>query len=188
MLTDDYLKTAVSVLQSRSITLAPGLTDSEVEMAEAIHGFRFPPDLRALLQHALPVGKSFPNWRLPDSPFIHGMLAWPADGICFDIEHDAFWMSEWGERPPGLADAQLIARRAVRSAPFLAPVYGHRYIPASPCRAGNPIFSVYQTDIIYYGLDLMSYFEAEFGIPNPAPLPDAPREIAFWSALERLNG
>lgn len=188
MLTYDYLKAVVSVLKSRKVALAPGLTDSEVVRAETTHGFRFPPDLRALLQHAQPMGERFPDWRKPESECICGILAWPADSICFDVEHNAFWLPEWGERPARLADAQAIARRAVRLAPFLVPVFAHRFIPATPLRAGNPIFSVYQTDIIYYGTDIMSYLDAEFGVPNPGPLPEEPREIAFWSALERLNG
>ncbi len=188
MLTDAYLDAVVAVLRSRSIALAPGLADAEVHLAETLHGFRFPPDLRALLQHAQPTGEGFPDWRQPDSGFIRDRLAWPADGICFDVEHSAFWMPEWGVRPKQLADAQAAARRAVGSAPFLIPVHGHRYLPATPSRSGNPVFSVYQTDIIHYGFDLMSYLDAEFGIPNPAPVPHAPREIAFWSELERRNG
>ncbi len=28
---------------------------------------------------------------------------------------------------------------------------------------GNPVFSVHQTDIIYYGKNLWDYFEQEFG-------------------------
>jgi hypothetical protein len=44
------------------------------------------------------------------------------------------------------------------------------------------------TDIIYYGFDLPSYLFAEFGVPNPLPIRDSPREIEFWSELERLNG
>lgn len=188
MFTDDYLESFVSVMRSQGIALAPGLSDAEVELAETIHGFRFPPDLRALLQHAQPIGDRFPDWRHPRSKFLRERLAWPADSICFDIEHNAFWMSDWGERPRWLAHAKAIARRAVRAAPFLVPVFAHRYLPAEPSRAGNPIFSVYQTDIIYYGRDIMSYLDAEFGIPNPGPVPDVPREIAFWSELERLNG
>jgi hypothetical protein len=54
--------------------------------------------------------------------------------------------------------------------------------------AGNPVFSVYQTDVIYYGFDLPSYLFEEFGVPNPFPRPERPREIELWSELERLNG
>ena len=108
--------------------------------------------------------------------------------MCFDVEHNSFWLTAWGPRPDSLENAQARAREAVRSAPFLIPIFCHRYLPAWPCEAANPVFSVYQTDIIYYGFDLPSYLFAEFGVPNPFPVPAKPREVEFWSELERLNG
>lgn len=60
-----------------------------------------------------------------------------------------------------MQDALRIASDAVRGAPVLIPVHGHRYLPAEPCEGGNPVFSIYQWDIIVYGRDLESYFEAE---------------------------
>ena len=64
----------------------------------------------------------------------------------------------------------------------------HRFIPADPRESGNPVFSVYQADVIHYGFDLPSYFHSEFGVGNPYSSPDVPREIEFWSELERRNG
>ena len=122
------------------------------------------------------------------SGLIQDQLAWPADGMCFDIEHNAFWLPAWGPKPDSLEEAAARARHAVRVAPFLIPICGHRYLPAEPCESGNPVFSVHQTDIIYYGLDLPSYLLAEFDAPNPFAVPDSPREIEFWSELERLSG
>ena len=183
-----YFETAVKAMRERGVQFAPGLTPSQVETAEAGHGFRFPPDLLAFLEYALPLGERFPDWRSPASEFIRDRLAWPADSMCFDIEHNTFWLSAWGRKPDSLEAAQAKARHAVHAAPFLIPIYGHRYLPAVPCEAGNPVLSVDQTDIIYYGLDLPSYLFAEFRVPNPFPLLEAPREIEFWSELERLNG
>lgn len=180
-LTREYLATAVNAMRARGIDFPPGLTGREIERAQSAHGFRFPPDLRMFLECALPVGERFPDWREPKSNFMLDRLAWPADGMCFDIEHNAFWLPEWGSRPRSLAVAQARAREAVGAAPFLVPVYGHRYLPAAPCEPGNPIFSVYQTDIIFYGLDLPSYLFAEFNVPNPYPVPEAPRDIEFWT-------
>jgi hypothetical protein len=183
----DYLKTAVKTMHDRGVEFAPGLAAREVGAAESEHGFRFPSDLRAFLENALPVGEGFPDWRSPVSQLIKDSLAWPADGMCFDVEHNAFWLPAWGPMPGSLEEAHAKARQAVRDAPFLIPIFGHRYLPASPCHSGNPVFSVYQTDIIYYGLDFPSYLSAEFGVPNPFPVPDLPREIEFWSEMERLN-
>ncbi|HEX6813989.1 MAG TPA: SMI1/KNR4 family protein [Planctomycetota bacterium] len=183
----DWLESVVAVMQSQGIGFAAGLSDAEISRAEAAHRFRFPADLRALLQHAQPMGDRFPDWREPESAFILDRLSWPADSMCFDIEHDAFWMPEWGRRPEDLGAANAVARAAVRKAPFLIPVFAHRYLPAMPLRPGNPIFSVWQTDIIYYGFDLASWLEKEFGVPNPLPAPSGPREIELWSELERRN-
>ena len=53
-----------------------------------------------------------------------------------------------------------------------------------PVRAGNPVFSVYQTDIIYYGGDLLSYFACEFhGVAKWHTPPLDVRPIRFWSEL-----
>ena len=63
----------------------PGLTDLEVEATEEKFNFRFPPDLRAFLQTALPAGKSFPNWRSGDETEIQERLSQPLDGCLFDF-------------------------------------------------------------------------------------------------------
>jgi len=51
-----------------------------------------------------------------------------------------------------------VVRRRVSGSPPLVPIYGNRYISNEPLLAGNPVLSVWQTDIIYYGYDLASYF------------------------------
>src|SRR5690242_7393 len=43
-----------AILLTRGITLAPGLSDAELIAIERLHGFRFPPDLRAFLRAMLP--------------------------------------------------------------------------------------------------------------------------------------
>lgn len=182
-----YFAIVASTLRERGVELARGMTEAEFVAAERSHGFRFPPDLRALLAYVLPVGERFPDWREPTSAFVVERLAWPADGICFDVEHNSFWMDEWGPKPASLPDAFARARAAVREAPFLIPIFAHRYLPATPCTSGNPVFSVYQTDIIVYGNDVASYLENEFEVPNPRPAPVEPREIELWSELVRRN-
>ncbi len=79
-----------------------------------------------------------------------------------------------------------LAERHLRSCPTLIPIYSHRYIPEQPHTAGNPVFSVYQTDIIYYGSDLISYLVHEFGIVLPSEWM-SPRSsgtfVEFWSDM-----
>jgi hypothetical protein len=40
---------------------------------------------------------------------------------------------------------------------------------------------MYQTDIIYYGTDLVDYFHREFGRPVPTPEDHEYAPIPFWS-------
>src|SRR5690348_10376070 len=133
------------ILKQQGIALGKGLTDSEVDRAQNKYGFRFPPDLRELLQYGLPIGPAFPNWRDEPDESIRSRLSWPLEGIEFDIAQNGFWMEEWGPKPDDVDTAFEIARQEVARAPRLIPIYGHRYIPDEPRLVGNPVFSVYQT-------------------------------------------
>jgi hypothetical protein len=53
-------------------------------------------------------------------------------------------------------------------------------MPDEPQGAGNPVFSVHQTDIIYYGFDLADYLRHEFNLPGREPWPSQIRTIRFW--------
>ena len=166
-----------------------GLTESEIRTVESRFGFHFPPDLCAFLQTALPRGPLFPDWRIPESPALAGRLAWPFDGIAFDIENNAFWLDSWGPRPHALSDALAVAKAAVESAPRLIPIFGHRYLPAEPEAAGNPVLSVYQTDIICYGVDLRRYLLCEFGrLDFVEATRGEVRRIRFWTDIMEGDG
>ncbi|KAF1066967.1 MAG: hypothetical protein GAK45_01784 [Pseudomonas citronellolis] len=142
--------------------LASGLSEAELSAVERHLGVALPADLRRLLAIALPCGEGFPDWRQLDDPELARQLAWPAEGIAFDVEHNAFWLATWGKRPANLEQALAHAHQQVAAAPRLIPLYGHRYLPSAPSRAGNPVLSVYQTEIILYGRDLAAYVELEF--------------------------
>lgn len=182
MATNVHTHQLLRELRGKGIRVGPGLTSSELERAEERVGSPFPPDLVDLLATGLLVGERFPNWRALDSA-LDAQLRWPLEGICFDIEHNAFWLDGWGQRPDHLQDAVAVAVERLAHAPTLIPLYGHRYLPAEPSSAGNPVFSVYQTDIIVYGADLASYFATEFEFPAPAWAQTSPRRIRFWSDL-----
>lgn len=172
-----------------SVTFEDGLTNAEVEVIESRFGFQFPPDLQAFLQCGLPVGHRFPDWRSGPEDGLRSMLEAPIDGILFDVEQNGFWLPEWGNRPKSLGEVESIVRQLVKDAPTLIPIHGHRMMPDRPHLAGNPVFSVHQTDIIYYGCDLRDYFLHEFLCKSdlglwPMPL-DSLRQIEFWD-LERF--
>jgi hypothetical protein len=182
---------AQAVLVTARVQIAAGLTDEEFLRVERRFGFRFPPDLRSFLAIGLPDSGRWVDWRNADEKAIRERLNWPLEGICFDIEHNQFWLDEWGERPADLQEAFHVARRAVSEAPALIPICSHRYLPADPFEAGNPVFSVHQTDIIYYGADLMDYLQNEFSYyfgRAEYAITKIPRRVRFWSRLAEENG
>jgi hypothetical protein len=174
-------------LRRRGLVVEAGLTDHERKVVEGRYGFRFPPDLAEFLATGLPLGDDFPDWRRPTAA-IQEQLDWPLEGILFDIEHSSFWLPEWGARPAELERAKAIATERVGGAPRLIPISGHRYLVSEPCEAGNPVLSVHQTDIIWYGSDLASYFEAEYGAGYSSIDFEAIRSVRFWSRMVEANG
>jgi len=145
-----------ALLQVGHLPFDAGLTDEEVERIERKYAFRFPPDLRAFLQIVMPANIGFHDWRDGNEAGLREMLDWPLIGCLFDVEHTDFWLPEWGIRPASLSDALKIATEKVNEAPKLIPIYSHRFISEEPYEEGNPVLSVYQTDIIYYGLISMT--------------------------------
>jgi hypothetical protein len=62
-----------------------------------------------------------------------------------------------------------------------------RYLPAGRGTFGHPVLSMYQTDIIVYGLDLVDYISQEFGAGTGIDRTDTrwrPQvTVAFWREL-----
>lgn len=164
--------------------LEAGLSEDEFASIEERFGFRFAPDHRLMLTLALPLGddRSWPDWRHGSQEDLRGRLAWPVDGLLFDVEHNALWLSGWPERPADSSAALAIAAEQLRSAPALVPIYSHRYVPTVPPEVGNPVLSCYQADVIYYGNDLLDWFEWEFSRRSSAGAAQ-PRRVPFWSDI-----
>jgi hypothetical protein len=160
-----------------------GLTDEEITRCEQRFGFRFPPDLREFLQTALPSGPEFPDWRGGEESMLREWLDQPRQGLLFDVEHNGLWLDEWGDRPESLEAAIEAASAFILDAPKLIPIHAHRMMPDEPHMAGNPVLSVHQSDIIYYGFDLADYLQAEFELPNREEWPDRIRPIRFWDVF-----
>jgi hypothetical protein len=99
----------------------------------------------------------FYNW-LTDRDGLEAQLARLWDGLQFDVERNALWPPSWGPQPDTLAAQKARVRELVEGAPRLIPVFGHRYLLGEPCAADNPVFSVWQSDIVVYGANLRDYF------------------------------
>jgi hypothetical protein len=165
---------------------ADGYSERELDDIEHKWGFRFPPDLRFLLRNMQDEGGVFMDWRAPDDR-IRDRLDWPREGLAFDVEKNAFWLTIWDPRPNGLEQRLAVLNREYATWPRLIPIYGHRYMSAEPHAEGNPVLSVYQSDIIYYGNDLADYLLSEFHIEPPPGFVRRPndqiRHIRIWSDL-----
>jgi hypothetical protein len=154
-----------------------GFSQSELDRAENLFEFEFPPDLRMLLLIRSPINGH--NWANPEQ--LRPAFSWPYEGLLFDIEHNNFWLRAWGVKPALAAERAELLTAQIRSAPKLIPLIRHRYLPAEPSESGNPVFSVYQSDIIYYGKDLEDFFKIEFSSTHQVPAAEECRRIRFWS-------
>jgi hypothetical protein len=151
----------LSLLERAHVQLTPGLSEAEMAQIETTLGLTFSHDHRELLAAALPVGEYWADWRNLSNPYLQWALTWPVEGVLFDVEEDGFWLEDWGSRPPNLADALAVAREQIERWPRLVPIYSHRYTESGGAR-GAPVFSVHQTDIVFYGADLEDYLRREF--------------------------
>jgi hypothetical protein len=193
----DFLEDLIKELIEYGLTFAQGLSDSQVRKIERENDFRFPPDLNSFLHRGVPISfrrtvagqekldidDRFPNWHEDAKAIMTRSHEYIFEGIEFDIEFNSFWLEEWGTRPSDLHSASAVAKKAFEEAPPMIPVYGHRFMPGEPELAGNPVFSIVQTDIIYYGHDLVSYLYNEFSGQEYFVDWSRIRPIRFWSQL-----
>lgn len=174
----------IATLKTCGVHFSDPLSERETVAVEELFGFTFPVDLRQFLQTALPTGKHFPDWRACDETLLADWLNRPREGVLFDVAQNHFWLAEWGERPVKLDDAIPIVNRLIDQAPRLIPIYMHRMMPSEPSHAGNPVFSVHQTDIIVYGRNLADYLLHEFTFTEDEmddwTVPRNVRQIRFW--------
>ncbi|MBO9702714.1 MAG: hypothetical protein J7604_21055 [Sporocytophaga sp.] len=188
-MTTKQARQLIQLLTGKGVHFITGLEDDEVLQIEIKFSLEFPPDLRLFLQTALPISDKFLNWRLgltskEEADKISDRLDWPLNGMLFDLKENDFWFDSWGTKPKNFEEQVAIANQHYLTYPKLIPIYSHRYIPAHPKENGNPVFSVYQMDIIYYGYDLATYFAHEFNFSlseDFEPLTEPKKIIDFWS-------
>jgi hypothetical protein len=166
------------------VDIASGLTADEFVRAESEFGFEFADDHRAFLAAGLPVGDTWPNWRLGKRGPLRALVELPVDGVLFDVEWNGYWGEEWARRPARMKDALRTARYRLAGVPRMVPIFGHRFLPAGSGSFGHPVLSMYRTDITCDADDLVHCIDNEFG-PGPRR-PSATRPtVEFWSDLLR---
>lgn len=179
-----FAQLPLSEISMIPINWTTGYSQSELDDAQHKFGLVFPPDLVALLRDRRPLKGH--DWI--DEAAIQRAIAWPLKGLLFSVEQNRLWWPEWGDRPDSPTAREEIVRSFVSRAPKLIPLLGHRYLPEEPHEQGNPVFSVYCADTIYYGANLTDYFEREFLGFNHRPWSEPTKRIPFWSELVERNG
>ena len=186
---------AQRLVQLACCVIEAGLTEAEFTRIEHEYGFEFANDHRAFLAAGLPVhrpreekpGTSYawerpwPDWRNSDPDELRRHLNWPIDFLLEDVQH-GHWQPAWGERPDSSEAAVDLARSQLAEVPKMIPVYGHRFLPAGHGTFGHPVLSIWGSDIIYYGADLLDHISQEFEEPRPERPEDwAPQAtVPFW--------
>jgi hypothetical protein len=186
--TEQWTQFLTDALPQVGTSLAPGLNKTELAAVEQAAGIVLPTELRLMLTLALPVGPpSWRDWRTDPTELMATWREYVTHGLVVDARH-SFWDDLWGPRPATVAEREHVVRQHATALPRLFPIFGHRALVIDPLPGhdsadGNPVFSVHQTDVIYYGNDLADWFNTEFGTPLPDWVTRQPRRVPFWSAL-----
>ncbi len=143
------------------INVEPGLSDDEIVAVNTAIGTTLPPDLETFLRLGIPTG--FPDWRGDPQAAVRKGQQLVEDLFVFDTERNDFWHVSLGDRPTDIEEAKEVVLKHIRSLAPLIPMKGHRYMPSSPARAGNPVISFHgPSDTIYYGSSLYDYLTWEY--------------------------
>lgn len=126
-------------------------------------------------------GRSWPDWRDDDESYLRSWLSHPTEGILGAVEKLGFWYPGWGLRPTAVPAALALAEEKLIEVGQLVPLRGYRYLPSLPALPGNPVFSIWETDVVYAGADLLAFLSHRNSGPQPC---EADRHrIPFWSWL-----
>lgn len=177
-------------IKKKGLLVNKGLSEKEIVEIEQFYQIKFAPDHKLFLKHGLVIGDRFYNWR-DDSKNnvkkIKEMLDWPLEGIIFDYENNNFTYSyEDGNGFHFLSSVHEFKVWYEANVPKLIPIYGHRFMSPVPENIGSPVYSIYQTDIIYYGANIFTFFDNEFQFDLNINYPKwETDQTPFWSELVR---
>jgi hypothetical protein len=139
-----------------------GISDAQISAAEKAVGATFPDDLRLFLRNLHdPAGVFFP-WTQVTTKLYANKMDRLVDGFLFDVEKNGLWLDSWGARPSAKSERAEFVRAEIARWPKLVPIIGHRFMAIEPLATGNPVFSIHQSDVIYYGPDIGRFLCNEF--------------------------
>jgi hypothetical protein len=163
--------------------LEPGLAEAELDAIEQRFGFEFPPDLWMMLSLALPLdskhSRGWTDWRHGSDEMLRDKLSWPTEGLLAHVSSGDLWWEGWGPRPSPSAEAEAVARRALRELPQLVPVRSHHYVSSAPAQPGNAILLCHETDVFVCSADLVDFLDG--GCSKRISTRRGVRSVPFWS-------
>lgn len=175
----------IDKLKRNNVLLDTGLANDEIKKIELMYNLKFPSDLVKLYSMFVPVGEGYYNWRdfsstniikikdKIDSPFV---------GIKKHLSQIS-WNEAWGIEPESEFERSKYISLILDRLPRLIPIYKHRYM-ATQYESGNPVFLIYDLDVICYGKNLEQYFEIELKYKKQSFMDYSNvKKIEFWSDL-----
>ena len=171
-----------NILLKNKVRLIPGMTEKGISYAEEFYDITFPKNYKEMLMNFVPVSNGFYNWNdysKENVNLIKNMLELPYEDIIFDIRENDFWLEQIGEYSNDVEARIKIFNNYKNNIPKIIPIYSHRYV-ISDNNVEYPVISIHQTDVIYYGANLLEYFENEF---NKTYNISKINKISFWSDI-----
>jgi len=183
----DRYKDIMEKLKEKGVVFDHAMSAQEMAEIESLYGISFPAELKELYSLGLPLSNGFYNWRDMSSEntrLIKNALEMPIKGLQTDLENGDFWCDYWELQPDNIEEAQRVLLKHYSNAPKLIPIFSNRYMPFIPENTNIPVFSIMGSDIIYYGTDLISYLEIEFGLTQYKDIMQANFQyVTFWGDI-----
>lgn len=170
-------------LSTKGFTIADGFSETAFEKLQIDLNIVFPEDLKVLLKQGVPTDTDshFPNWHENPIKIMYEKNSYINERFKFDIEQEQYWCDAFGDKPSKLTEAVEQALKAIAKWPPLIPIYSHRFMPSYPISAGNPVISVWQPiDTVYYGHNIVDYFNNEFGLSLKTSKFSYPLPVPYW--------
>ena len=171
-------------LEQNGVCFAEGLSDKELFDIQYEYNVNFPKSLKVFYKAGLPISDGFHNWRdlsKKNIKKIKTMMNYPFDSVRENYD-EIDWINDLDEE---FNDKKSIIYEKLNNAPSLIPIFSHRYISTYEEETEDtPIFSINDVDVIYYGENLYSYLQMEFGLKDYSDMDEekiAP--VPFWSSL-----
>jgi hypothetical protein len=141
----------------------PGLSAEDIHAYERALDVRFPESLRRMLSVMNGTDKPTIN--------LYGSSMPPREGPgVYAYPRDLELVREYVEvvRPDRAEVAEVLEEEGFVLPPDagLVPLYGHRYLVCGADAADGPVLSIYGTDAIVYGADLLTYLRMELLPPG----------------------